>query len=247
MHRVPQWFERLMLRSDWHFAFADEELMFDAARRLHSANPGTTAPYRGLDHLYEAIEALLDAGTVHLGTADPGWDSERQAIDRIVIHHTSRPPGMRASYLNAMHLLRLYVPVYNHPTAADRARVAGQQIASGHVRRSRQVFWGYHWLVRRDGTTQRLLMDWETGWHAGDWATNCRSVAICIDDDLENRMPTGTALEAIARVIRDQYSTVDPTARSLLGHREVNPRRTCPGDLFLSTWKSMLLERLGTR
>jgi|GEM_PF-2098109 len=51
------------------------------------------------------------------------------------------------------------------------------------------VFCAYHWLVYMDGTMERLLQDNEVGWHAGKWDVNCKSVAICLDDDFENLAP----------------------------------------------------------
>jgi N-acetyl-anhydromuramyl-L-alanine amidase AmpD len=102
------------------------------------------------------------------------------------------------------------------------------------------VFYAYHWLVREDGSSERLLLDGETGWQAGDWNVNCRSVAIALDANLEHTSPPDAMLAEAARILREHYP--DVAAGRVLGHREVNPRTTCPGGAFLGGWKRRLLE-----
>ena len=99
-------------------------------------------------------------------------------------------------------------------------------------------------MIRDDGKAERLLLDNEIGWQAGKWDINCRSVAICIDDDHESDKPEKKILECIASLIRSVYSQV-PKER-IFGHREINPKTTCPGEGFSSTpkghgWKEELL------
>ena len=79
---------------------------------------------------------------------------------------------------------------------------------------------------------------------AGDWEVNCRSVAICIDDDLSISEPTDVILEAVAELIKDNYSNVP--RENILGHREVNLKTECPGNLFLGPngWKDKFLKIL---
>jgi N-acetyl-anhydromuramyl-L-alanine amidase AmpD len=106
------------------------------------------------------------------------------------------------------------------------------------------VFWPYHWFVREDGRVERLLKDHEIGWQAGDWDINCRSVAICFDGDYENSRPSDIELHAAAKIIKENYSQV--SRERIFGHREVNPKTTCPSNLFLSEdgkrgWKEDLL------
>lgn len=193
---------------------------------------------------YEHFEQLLAEGVVKLGDTGPNWDEERAPIDQIIIHHTSGKPGVRLSLLDAMHLLRLYVPVYQNPSADVADQLKGKPIYSGHFDQDgQQVFRAYHWLVRQDGAAERLLDDDNIGWHAGNWNVNCQSVAICIDDDLTEDSPTPDALESVAQIIEDHYSQLAISPDTIRGHNEV-VNTACPGPTFKDGWKNQLLERL---
>ncbi len=191
--------------------------------------------------LYAAFEQLLAEQVVALGTGHQ-WDDERQPIDTIVLHHTGSQPGITAERLNAMHLLRLYVPVYANPSPANEL-TGTEPISSGHNRDGQDIFWAYHWLVRSDGQAERLLEDHEIGWQAGNWGVNCRSIAICIDDDLTDHAPDGAVLEGVAQVIRDNYSQLTINPETVLGHGEIVATE-CPGVDFVGGWKVKLLDKL---
>lgn len=195
----------------------------------------------GADLRLQVMADLLDEGAVCLGSTGPDWDAERTpAVEQVIIHHTSRPPGLDLRLLNAMHLLQIYVPAYARPAPGDVPKLATHpQMYSGHFdERGKQVFYGYHWLVRQDGETEPLLPDAAIGWQAGNWAVNCSSVAVCFDADLERpgSAPSADAITAAAALIRDNYPGVaaDPNG-ALLGHGAVTklPGGTiCPGPGF---------------
>ncbi|HEV8414601.1 MAG TPA: peptidoglycan recognition family protein [Bryobacteraceae bacterium] len=198
---------------------------------------------RAKARLYDFFEDHLAQGGISLGRGS-SFDAERKRIDTIVLHHTSNPPGMRASRLSAIELIRLYGPYFVNPTAEVDTHLQGQPIYSGHIRHGQQVFWPYHWIVRENGQAERLLEDSEIGWHAGDWDVNCRSVGIVLDNDYEWHRPSDLELRGIARIIIGHYGLV-PLNR-IVGHREIISKTTCPSRLFLdgtSTkgWKGDLL------
>jgi N-acetyl-anhydromuramyl-L-alanine amidase AmpD len=119
---------------------------------------------------------------------------------------------------------------------------------SGHFDgRGNQVFHGYHWLVRRDGSAERLLPDAAIGWHAGNWEVNRCSVGICIDDDLEECAPQSEVVEGIAALIQDNYPTVAAApAGAIVGHHEVSKIPTiCPGAQFDPGWRRQLVGLVG--
>jgi hypothetical protein len=196
---------------------------------------------------YDFFESHLSAGDFALGSGTGGADSQRSPIDTIVIHHTSNPPGLSAVRLSAIELMRLYGPYFANPPEVDKY-LKGTPIVSGHERDGKQVFWPYHWLVRNDGYTERLLFDSEIGWHAGNWDINCRSIAIALDNDYENSRPSDLVLGVVAALIVNYYDQV-PITR-VLGHREVNKKTTCPSALFLNGaqagkgWKSDLMDAI---
>jgi len=207
------------------------------------------------EKIYDAFEEALLNGTVALGDEIGIWDTERVEVDQIILHNTSNPPGISRERLSAIELFRLYAPHYANP-GSDRPITDGKPISSGHVRGKNQVFWPYHWMIHMDGTASRLLSDAEVGWQAGDWLTNCRSVAICLDGDFENSYPNRGLIAAIARIICKRYRELfervthrNQLGQIIRGHNEVKPERmlTCPSALFLSKdgrrgWKEDLLD-----
>jgi hypothetical protein len=201
------------------------------------------------EQIYDFFEEQLRLGNVALGNEGEDFDAERKPIDTIIIHHTSHSPGLNNERLSAIELVRLYAPQFagNGPTYDANNQIKGTPIYSGHFREGVQVFWPYHWMIRQDGTCERLLNDNETGWQAGNWEVNCRSVAICIDDDHEHSVPDKKELKVIANFIKTNYPNV-PKNR-IFGHCEINTKTTCPSKFFLSTkdtrgWKDDLLEMM---
>jgi hypothetical protein len=180
------------------------------------------------------FESALQKGQVYLADTGEDFDKQRQPQDTIVIHHTSDKPGYELGYLNATQLLNIYVPYY-----------AGQKnlpVWSGHFHKGRPVFWGYHWLMRMDGSFERLLSDEQVGWHAGDWGINKRSIGVCLDNDYENQDPSDETLRKLAGFISDNYPSIRPSG--IIGHCEARSGTICPGKNFLDGWKSLLLEYL---
>jgi hypothetical protein len=198
------------------------------------------------DELYGFFAKHLSNGGIALGTSCGYFDKDRKSIDTIVLHHTSNQPGLSQDRLSAIELIRLYAPYFLSPEANDM-HLKGKAIFSGHEREGIQVFWPYHWIVRRDGAVERLLNDREIGWHAGNWDINCRSVGIALDNDYEWSCPSKTELLAVAKLIRRHYGAV--VHGRLFGHREITSKTTCPSQFFLETstgqgWKTALLATL---
>jgi hypothetical protein len=228
---LERW-ERKVKDPLWYFQLEPE------FRRLMSSLRGNLQEFgRVKEMTYGFYETHLLNRTIALGESGEDWDRERKPIDTIVLHHTHNPPGMRRSRLSAIELIRLYARQY-------ALKEVPQPIYSAHFHDGVQVFWPYHWFVRKDGTFERLLDDHEIGWHAGNWDVNCRSVAICFDGDFEESRPSDIELVAAALIIRRYYPQV--LKQRIVGHCEVKPQTTCPSKLFLSTngrkgWKDDLL------
>jgi len=233
-------FIKLLQFPDWYIKLAPEQTKIqNAAEKLNEAKRRKL-----VYEVYRLFEDQLSANDIALGTEAGIWDTQRKPVDQIIIHHTSGTPGMTKNLLSAIELVRLYAPHYLNPTDINDKHIIGKPISSGHIRDGKQVFWPYHWIVRQNGSAERLLEDNEIGWQSGNWETNCRSVAIVLDNDYENKTPSSIELEAIAGIIKDNYSNI--TKQNILGHREVNPKTACPSNLFLSTdgWKEKLLNLL---
>jgi hypothetical protein len=191
---------------------------------------------------YSLVEEAVRSGRLPMAESGDNLDVERKTIDTIVVHHTKNKPGMTLDRLNAVQLLRIYGRYFANPTNPKEKPLKGQPIWSGHFYHSSQVFWGYHWLIREDGSSEQILDDNYVGWHAGNWDINTRSVGICLDDDLSDKKPSKTVIQAVANTIKQHYPNVNPT--KILGHCEVNNSTECPGRLFLESWKRELLDSL---
>lgn len=238
-----EWLEKIR-HPHWYFEVPQ---IMKKLKALHDSD--RQAYERQKESIYDFFEEQLKAGNVSLGATGKSLDKERKPIDTIVIHHTSNLPGLSKERLSAIELVRLYAPQFagKGPTYDTHKEIKDQPIYSGHFRDSIQVFWPYHWMIRADGTCERLLNDDEVGWQAGDWDINCRSIAICIDDDHEFSVPDSKELKIIASLIKNNYPQVSKDR--IFGHCEINTKTTCPSELFLSTpkrrgWKEDLLQAI---
>lgn len=227
-----KWIEAIQ-HDDWYLRLSD-----DYKRLMKQAEESSKEISEEIkEEIYQFFESHLEKGDIVLGKEGPNWDEERKPIDTIVIHHTKNPPGITWQRLSAMHLIRLYATYYE-----KEKHIKGQAIFSNHFRNGYQVFYAYHWLIRMDGNAEKLLNGNEIGWQVGNWEVNCRSVAICLDNDFENSSPSDSVVSSVAELIKEKYPQVK--SENIVGHREVNPKTTCPGNEFLTGWKSELINAL---
>jgi hypothetical protein len=240
LEEIKSRWEPLLAKADWYLTIVPE---IDEIKKGLKGKSEAEQDYCKKE-LYDFFELHLKNGGIALEQNPPNTDVERKSIDTIIIHHTSNPPGMSKERLSGMELMRLYSPYFYNPKIEADVSMKGKPIYSGHFRNEQQVFWPYHWFVRKDGDIERLLEDTEIGWQAGNWDINCRSAAICFDGDYENSRPSDTELRAVANIIKKYYPSV--SKERIFGHREINLKTTCPSNLFLSDdgrrgWKEDLL------
>ncbi|HVU70526.1 MAG TPA: peptidoglycan recognition family protein [Ktedonobacteraceae bacterium] len=221
--RLPNWYEQLAdeLRR-FVFTVVHDDAQLKAWRQ----------------RVYGLAGEMLERGEIPLAIAGPDLDAERVPPDTLVLHHTEEDPDIPLARLNAIGFLRQYGFQYLENNVLGRA-VRGEPVWSGHFRQGRMVFFAYHWLIRPDGTCERLLADEALGWHAGNWEINTRSIGIALSGNYEHATPPASQLEATARLIRTHYPSI--ASSRIRGHCEIRPELTCPGDHFLSTWKTPLL------
>ncbi len=237
-HFDEQKWKEAIKYNDWYLRLADDCKLL--MKKVEQSDKETSNAIK--EEVYEFFENNLTNKTIALGKEGPNWDEERKPIDTIIIHHTKNPPGITWQRLSAMQLIRLYATYYTSPYYEKEKHIKGQAIYSNHFKNNEQVFYAYHWLVRMDGSVERLLNDNEIGWHAGNWDVNCRGIAICLDNDYENLVPSNIVLSAVSNLIKEQYPQI--MTDNIKGHREVNQKTTCPGNQFLSDWKAKLTANL---
>ncbi len=188
---------------------------------------------------YSLAGEMLERGEIPLALSGPDLDEERQPLDTIVLHHTEEDAAISLAKLNGIGLLRQYALHY-----LEKSEEGHEPVWSGHFRQGRMVFFAYHWLVRPDGLCERLLEDRAIGWQAGNWEINTRSIAIALSGNYEHAAPPLAQIEAAARLINEQYPSI--VRERILGHCEIRPDLTCPGDHFLYGWKPQLMQMLHT-
>ena len=233
------YWRKALSQPNWYLLLKDD---FERLEELSEKEDNYAKRKQIKDKAYSLVEEAVSDGRLPIAEIGDNLDAERKPVDTIVVHHTKNRPGMTLAHLNAVQLLRIYGRYFANPTDAKEKHLKGQLIWSGHFYNSKQVFWGYHWLIREDGSSERILDDNYVGWHAGNWDVNTRSVGICIDDDLSDKKPSETVIQAVANIIKQHYPNVNWP--KILGHCEVNNNTECPGYLFLESWKHQLTANL---
>lgn len=223
----PDYYLSKFKEKDWYLKLQPEieRLLFSEANKNKKEEK---------EKLYRITAAALKSNGIYLASAGENWDDERKTIDTVVIHHTSTVSNLSLTKLSAIGLLRLYCPRYW--ARLGRPVVRGQPVWSGHFHRGRQVFYAYHWLVRKSGKVQHILDDGCIGWHAGNWEINCRSIGIALVGDYFDRDPSSEVLKSCAEIIKGYKFT---KAERIFGHQEI-VETICPGKNFRN-WKRKLL------
>lgn len=217
---TPEQITQVVSQPDWYLQL--ENLI--KTKILPSGNELSEDGKQERLELLQLFVDLYKEGKICVGKPRMNFDEERKPTDTVVIHHTSWFSGIDIDAISAVQLLRLYVPQFLSPERPYHH----QTIYSGHFDESGcQVFYGYHWLIREDGTPERLLKDEYIGWHAGWWSVNKRSVGICLDGDFEKQEPPPAMLTGLKKLIATHYPQVSKRRR--VGHCEVNSKITCPG------------------
>lgn len=195
------------------------------------------------DRLYQFFTEKLEEGQLALAKSGPNFDFGRSKFpDTAVIHYTGNKPGISWQLLSTIGFLRQYASDYLLHNDVWGIPTKDQPIWSGHFREGKMVFYAYHWLVRLDGQVERLLDDHYVGWHAGKRDVNQRSVAIVLDGEFLDTVPSEAAILSITKILNEYYPQIKP--EHVFGHLEVNPETECPGKLFLPVWKNKILEGL---
>jgi hypothetical protein len=205
---------------------------------------------------YLLVADMFESGEIPLASNKPDFDKPRRRrikeklppIDTLIVHHSEADVGEHMNeqpkLLNAIGAIRQYAFEF-----AKDPELRGKPIWSGHFTdEGRQVFSAYNGVITPDGSLHWLLEDKERQymlWHAGG-EINDRSAALVVVGNYEHSTPPIDQIDGLANAIRGNYNDVSFDTAHILGHREVNSARTCPGDQFLGEngWKNKLLAKL---
>ena len=193
--------------------------------------------------IYSFFEDELYSDKIKIASSGPDFDQWREKIDTIVIHYTGNRNGVSWKRLSTIGFLRQYAQDFWRSDDVYGISTRGTAIWSNHFRqvdgKNIPVFYAYHWIVRADGSYERLLNDEEIGWQAGNKEINFRSVGIVLDGDFVNSEPPIEMIDGIRKLIAEKYDHV--SKESIFGHCEVNSKTVCPGNLFLEGWKAKIV------
>ncbi|MDD5146720.1 MAG: peptidoglycan recognition family protein [Candidatus Pacebacteria bacterium] len=165
------------------------------------------------------------------------WDQDRWPFLTIVVHHSETKSDATPDEIAQIHKNNLWIPCYQNPNDND-PYVFGLEPHSGHCINGRETFCCYHHLIYPDGkiTTELQALTkindvWfidMVGWHAGDWAINNQSIAICLIGDYTYADPSETQVKALIGLI-NYYKMFNPNV-AVVPHKKVSRRTICPGN-----------------
>jgi AmpD protein len=168
--------------------------------------------------------------------ASPNFDDRPAgcAIDLLVVHHISLPPGeFGGSGIVALFTNRL--DPAGHPAYAA---LAGVKVSA-------------HLLIRRDGELIQFVACAKRAWHAGEsrWKgrARCNDFSIGVELEGTGELPYTdaqyAALAAVTRALQARYPIAD-----IAGHSDIAPgRKTDPGPSFDWARYRALLRKAATR
>lgn len=239
----PDWYIHLEpFLQEWIYSYVHDDQTVKAVR----------------EPFYLLVADMLENNEIPLALSGSDFDEPRRKrlemglppIDTVVIHHSEADPGehmdKQPKLLNAVGAIRQYAYEF-----AKNPELRGKPIWSGHFTpEGKQVFSAYNGLVTPDGNFTWMLEDRERRyrlWHAGG-EINDRSAALVVVGNYERSIPPMVQIDGLARTIKENYPDVKFDSQHLLGHREVNSARTCPGENFLGEagWKEALLDKLAS-
>jgi N-acetyl-anhydromuramoyl-L-alanine amidase len=153
--------------------------------------------------------------------ASPNWDDRPPgcAVDLLVIHHISLPPGE----FGGAGIVQLFTNAIDPAAHPYFETLAGTRVSA-------------HFLIRRDGQLLQFVSCAKRAWHAGEssWKGRSRCNDFSIGIELEGTgdapftPPQYRRLAALTRALQVRYPI-----RDIVGHSDIAPgRKTDPGPHF---------------
>ena len=137
---------------------------------------------------------------------------KRLTTEIIVIHHTDK--------LN---------PQSNEPLDEDSTV---ERIHKWHIEKNGWAGIGYHYLIRKNGMIEQGRLPEMIGAHV--YGHNKNSIGICLAGSFHSKVakPTSEQIQSLKNLtlfLCRKYK-INPSRKTILGHRDLNSDTTCPGD-----------------
>ncbi len=108
MYQLPDFstWDKITGQPDWYVALRPQLLEWrHEVESLKKTDPAASQALK--DSVQSYFDPKLEAGEIALATSGDNFDADRQPISQIIIHHTSRDPGITLARLIAIQLLNL--------------------------------------------------------------------------------------------------------------------------------------------
>lgn len=114
-----------------------------------------------------------------------------------------------------------------HHTANQSSKSQADSVINQHLKEFGQAG-AYHYLIESDGRPVQFHEEDFTGYHAGNYLMNVRSIGICLAGDFTRHVPTGSQIGSLVRLVTDIQTRWGIPDERILLHREVKGT-ACPG------------------
>ena len=117
----------------------------------------------------------------------------------------------------------------------DSGTVSWQAIRRYHIETKHWRDIGYHFGVELVNTEYEILvgrMPGEKGAHCPLQDMNEKAVGICVVGDFDLVEPSRVQWHLAARIVRYLRLLLGIPVENVIGHREIDPHKTCPGLRF---------------
>lgn len=136
-----------------------------------------------------------------------------------------------------------------HHSANPSQKPQSDSIIAQHLREPRIRQPGaYHYVLEVLGDIVQLHEEDYIGYHAGNWATNVKSIGICLAGNFVTHQPTEAQLQSLAKLTMDIQARWGIPDSNIYLHREVRLSPTaCPGIDLRALYFAKREELLKTR
>lgn len=123
--------------------------------------------------------------------------------------------------------------VIHHSLTKDGTTVSWGAIRDYHTKTLGWKDIGYHWGIERAGRRHEILvgrMPNEAGAHTRGY--NHEALGICLVGNFDLYPPPKAALRLLQKLVLWLMGEYNIPVENVVGHRELDSRKTCPGKLF---------------
>lgn len=149
-----------------------------------------------------------------------------RTINKLAIHHSAGGAAETIQSVDALHKNKNW----------------GSLAAPAYAKKSSLGWYiQYHYFIDFNGKITKTREEWEIGWHSGNYATNQKSIGVCVQGNFDNSMPNAAQAASLAILI------LDITGRHKLKSQDIEPHRkftntSCYGKKLSNSWANQFMK-----